>query len=167
MTRLIPSVRDMGMPCPIGYAVVAVSRAGAVMMHGAMRFLSTRYCVDFIISSAYGTVNRLSMKFNGSVTSVVPPAAWSKGRAARKRNICPTGKRYRIKNSPRRNERQGLAQCRAHVAASAQCCRGYQRQRYLLRSIGPNRDSIKCFSKDHSPPLRIFSCFMPCSLLFF
>ena len=51
------------MPYPIGYAIVPVGRVSAIQMHGAMRFLSTKYCVGFIISSARGTVNRLQLKF--------------------------------------------------------------------------------------------------------
>ena len=63
MPRTILFVRDTGMPCPTGYAVIAVK------MHGAMRFLSTRYCVGFIISSANSAVNYLHVNFYGSVTT--------------------------------------------------------------------------------------------------
>lgn len=51
------------MPHPIGYEIVPVGRVSAIQMHGAMRFLSTKYCVGFIISSACGTVNRPQLKF--------------------------------------------------------------------------------------------------------
>ena len=80
------------------------------------------------------------------------------------RPAAPDGIRFQMKKGPCRTA--GALQCRAHIAAAAQYCSGYQRQRYLLRSIGPNHDSTKCFSKDHSPPPCIFSCFMLCPLLF-
>lgn len=67
---MLPGAGGGSMPYPIGYAVFAVSRAGAVMMHGVMQFLSTKYCVGFIISSVPDTVNRPHVIFNGSVTTL-------------------------------------------------------------------------------------------------
>ena len=57
------------MPHPIGYEIVPVGRVSAIQMHGAMRFLSTKYCVGFIISSACGTVKLPPDEIYCSVTT--------------------------------------------------------------------------------------------------